>query len=226
MKIDKFENFFHPSWWKKLKPFLESKEFEEIWNKIKDIGIKGKVVYPYSKLLKEKYSNIENTIFKPFLMDFNEILVLIYSELPESFTKEGTLGNILDDNYYNAIEKSIYGGLNLNIIRDNNFDYLKDQHVMVLGNSLTSQINLPHFPIWEYFMKEVFRLLLENNKGLHIILLGENTHRYTKLINLDNHYVYKSNKYFNNYDMFSIISDRIKGSNNININWVLENPEF
>ena len=55
MKIDSFEQYFHPSWWIKLKPFLESKEFEHIWNKIKDLGTKNKVVYPYSKLLKNQY---------------------------------------------------------------------------------------------------------------------------------------------------------------------------
>ena len=225
MKIDSFEKYFHPSWWKKLKPFLESKDFEYIWNKIKELGIKGKVVYPYSKLLKEQYSDIENTIFKPFLMDFNDIEVFIFTELTKDFTKKETLGNILNDDYYNAIEKSIYGGLHLNMIRSTDFNYLHDSGVFVLGNSLTAEIDLPHYPIWELFMKEVFKIINESNKGLHVILLGSNTHRYDKLIS-STHYIYKSDINYNNFDMFSIINDRMKANQDKYINWTLENAPF
>ena len=225
MKIDSFEKYFHPSWWKKLKPFLESKDFEEIWNKIKDLGVKNKVVYPYSKLLKEQYNDIENIIFKPFLMDFNNIELFIFSELTPDFVKKETLGNILNDNYYNAIEKSIYGGLNLNMIRNTNFDYLHNSGVFVLGNSLTAEIDLYHYPIWELFMKEVFRIINDNNKGLHIVLLGNNTHKYDKLIS-KNHYIYKSDINYNNYDMFSIINDRMLANEDKYIIWTIEEPPF
>lgn len=226
MKVDSFEKYFHPSWWKKLKPFLESKDFEDTWNKIKELGVKGKVVYPYSKLLKEQYSDIENTIFKPFLMDFNDIEVFIFSELTKDFTKKETLGNILNDNYYNVIEKSIYGGLHLNMIRSTNFDYLHSSGVFVLGNSLTSEIDLPHYPIWELFMKEVFRIISDYNKGLHIVLLGNNTHKYDKLINNTAHYIYKSDINYNNFDMFSIINDRMNANQSKYINWTLEETPF
>ena len=226
MKIDSFEKFFHPSWWIKLYPFLESKDFENIWNKIKEFGIKGKVIYPYSKLLKEQYNDIENTIFKPFLMDFNNIEVFIFSELTPSFTQKHTLGNILDNNYYNAVEKSIYGGLHLNMIKTPNFDYLKDSGVFVLGNTLTSEIDLPHYPVWELFMKEVFRIINENNKGLHIILLGNNTHRFDKLISTKHHYIYKSNMNYDNFDMFSIINERMQVNQDKHINWALEKAPF
>lgn len=228
MKIDTFEKYFHPSWWVKLKPFLETKEFEAIWNKIKDLGTKDRTVYPYSKLLKEQHSNIENTIFSPFLMDFNDIEILFFTELPSIFTNIETLGCLLDNNYYNAIEKSIYNGLNLNMNRDFNFNHLRDQNVFILGNSLTSEIDLPHYPIWEPFMKKIINIINNNHKGLHVILLGSNVRKFEKLID-SSHYVYKSDLNYDNYDMFSIINERVLKNQNKTINWtqdVLEEAPF
>ena len=229
MNVDSFEKYFHPSWWIKLKPFLESKDFEVIWNKLKDLGSKGKVVYPYSKLLKETIPSIENTIFSPFLMDFNDIEVLLFTELTDEFTNNSNIGCLLDDNYYNAVEKSIYNGLNLNMNRDLDFSLLKNQNVFILGNSLTSEINLPHYPLWENFIKEVLAIINNNHKGLHIILLGSNTHKYEKVLNKENHYIYKSNMNYDNYDMFNIINERMLKNQNKIINWtqdVLEEAPF
>ena len=159
-------------------------------------------------------------------MDFNDIEVFIFSELTKDFTKRETLGNILNDNYYNAIEKSIYGGLHLNMIRSTNFDYLHSSGVFALGNSLTSEIDLPHYPIWELFIKEVFRIISDYNKGLHVILLGNNTHKYDKLINNTSHYIYKSDINYSNFDMFSIINDRMYANQGKYITWTLENAPF
>lgn len=229
MNIDSFEKYFHPSWWIKLKPFLESKDFEVIWNKLKDLGSKGKVVYPYSKLLKETIPSIENTIFNPFLMDFNDIEVLFLTELTNKFTYEYSIGCLLDNNYYNAVEKSIHNGLNINMDKSYNFSYLKDQGVFILGNSLTSEIDLPHYPLWESFLREVLSIIVNNNKGLHIVLLGSNTHKYEKVLNKDFNYIYKSNMNYDNYDMFSIINERMLKNQNKIINWtqdVLEEAPF
>jgi uracil DNA glycosylase len=226
LKIDSFEQYFHPSWWIKLKPFLETKEFEEIWNKIKALGTKGKIVYPYSKLLKENNPGITNTIFEPFKFDFNELQILIFSELSSKFTNDNSIGSILNiDDYYNAIERTFYNGLNLNMTRLPNLDFLKDSGVMILGNSLTSEVDLPHYPIWEPFIKEVFKIIKENCRGLHIILLGENTHRYSKDITAD-HYVYKSDINYSNTEMFALIKDRVKKNNNLNVDWDFEPAPF
>lgn len=226
MKINSFEKYFHPSWWIKLKPFLESKEFEVIWNKIKDFGVKGKIVYPYSKLLKEQYPTIENTIFKPFQFDYNELQVLIFSELSNNFTKE-PFGNALDlDLYTNTIEKSVFNGLNLNIIKPTDLSYLNSQGVMILGNSLTSEVNLPHYPIWEPMMTYVMNLINTSCRGLHVILLGDNTHKYSKILDQKSHYIYKSDINYSNYDMFNLISDRVKKNNDNIINWVEEEAPF
>lgn len=227
MKIDSFKQYFHPSWWVKMKPFLESEEFEEIWNKIKDLGSKGKIVYPYSKLLKEEYPNITNTIFKPFQFDFNELQVLIFSELSSSFTNFKTIGQILNiKDYYKVIEKSVYNGLNFSMIKRDNLDYLSSQGVMILGNSLTSEIDLPHYPIWEPMMKHVLTTINSYCRGVHIVLLGVNTHKYSKILDQKSHYVYKSSINYDNYDMFNIIADRIKKNNNIIINWAEEEVPF
>ena len=223
MKIDSFEKYFHPSWWIKLKPFLETEEFEYLWNKIKDLGVKGRVVYPYSKLLKERNTTISNTIFKPFEFDFNQLEILILTELPNSFIQP----SILDLNsYYNTIEKSVFNGLNLNMIKSDNLDYLKDQGVMILGNSLTSEEDLSHYPIWEPFIKYVMNIINTSCRGLHIILLGNNTHFYSKNLDEKSHYIYKSDINYNNYDMFNLIKDRMLKNNDKTINWALENPPF
>lgn len=226
MKIDSFEQYFHPSWWIKLKPFLESKDFEYIWNKIKDLGVKGKVVYPYSKLLKNQYPDITNTIFKPFEFNFNNLQILIFSELSDIFTKKESLGNILNvEEFYNGVEKTLYNGLNLNMLRSDNLDYLTNNGLMILGNSLTSEKNLPHYIIWEPFMKEIFKIIQENHKGLHIILLGSNTHKYSKDLTT-NHYIYKSNNNYDNNEMFYLIKERLKNNNNIDFQWTLETAPF
>lgn len=225
MNINSFEQHFHPSWWVKLKPFLESKDFENIWNKIKELGTKNRKVYPYSKLLKEEYPDIENTIFKPFKFDFNTLEVLIFSELSNNFTKK-PFGTILDlDNYYNTIEKSVYNGLNLNMIRTKDLSYLENQGIMILGNSLTSEVELSHYPIWEPLMKYVMDIINTSCRGLHVILLGNNTHKYSKILDDKSHYIYKSDINYSNFDMFNIISERMLKNQNKIINWCEETTE-
>jgi uracil DNA glycosylase len=227
MNIESFKQHFHPNWWRHLKPFLESKDFEHIWNKIKALGVKNRIVYPYSKLLKELHSNIENTIFKPFLFDFDNLEVLILSEIvPNTFTNPLNLGQILKTNdYYNAVEKSVYNGLNLNMIRNNDLSYLNEQNVMILGNSLTCEVEISHYLIWEEMIKFIIKVINETHKGLHIILLGNNK-RYEKLLNKENHYIYNCSLDYDNYDMFNIINERMLKNQDKIINWALDKPPF
>ena len=50
-------------------------------------------------------------------------------------------------------------------------------------------------------------------RGLHIILLGNNTHFYSKNLDEKSHYIYKSDINYNNYDMFNLIKDRMLKNN-------------
>lgn len=239
MKIDSFEQYFHPSWWIKLKPFLESKDFEEIWDKIKEFGVKGKIIYPYSKLLKNKYPNWDsnNTIFNAFKTDLNKLQVLIFTELPNDFTKvindkpitlgipmhNTILSGSLND-YYDCYENEFHNGLNLNVERNINLDFLNDQGIMILGNSLTAEnTDISHFPVWEPLMKEVFKILKESFKGLHIVLIGSNTHRIANTMEKD-HYIYKCRDFTK--IPFKEIKETIKSNTDEDINFAFEKAPF
>lgn len=188
MKIDTFEKLFHPTWWNKLLPFLESPEFENLWNNLKDRINRGKVIFPYSSTLKVKDSTIENCIFRAFKeTSFDTMKVLMLGLSPYHTIDNG---KVIADGlcfstkqpieppslkvFYNAIEDDVYNGLNLNMKRNPNLQFLAEQGVLLLNAALTCEPNMPtvHLELWKPFMDFIFKEIIDKEKGLHLVFWG------------------------------------------------------
>lgn len=263
MDISKFEQLFHPSWWIKFKPFFESKEFEVIWEELKSRGQRGKTIYPYSLNLKKKDPDIENCIFRAFKETSLDALNVIFLGLSPYYTMYN--GKVVADGLafstktkkeppslqilYNEIEKDIYGGLNLNMIRNPDLSFLANQGVLLLNAALTCEDNMSeiHLKLWEPFINYLFKEIINKGQsGLHIVFWGEAAQKYAKLIQkgdeetlpFDNfHYLYEENhpSFFArsgkemNTTVFSTINKRLKDYRGFEISWDesdLQKPPF
>ena len=87
MKSKDFEKLFHPSWFIKFKPFIESEEFDIIWNDLKERSKRGKIIYPFSSNLKKEDNTIENCIFRCFKETSLDDLKVILMGLSPYYTK-------------------------------------------------------------------------------------------------------------------------------------------
>lgn len=253
MNIDAFEKLFHPSWWIKLRPFLETKEFENIWLDLKDRTSRGKIIFPYSSTLKKKDDTIENCIFRAFKETPYDRLKVVMLGLSPYHTLENN--KVIADGlcfstqqpteppslkvFYDAIEKDVYNGLNLNMKRNPNLQFLAEQGVLLLNAALTCETGMPtvHLEMWKPFMDFFFKEIINNDRNnLHLVFWGEDSSKYSKLISRTDegkltfegfHYVYEENHpaYYARdnskleTNLFTIINERLKHSKGSNICW-------
>jgi uracil-DNA glycosylase len=85
------------------------------------------------------------------------------------------------DQFYRAMEKEFYDGLNLSIIENPDVSFLAHQGVLMLNAALTTEINKAgsHLEIWEPFMKYLFEEVI-NYLGVPIVFLGKDAAKYKK----------------------------------------------
>jgi Uracil DNA glycosylase len=85
---------------------------------------------------------------------------------------------------YEAIESDLYG-MNLNMEKTPNLEFLAEQGVLLLNCSLTCEPELPtiHVDLWKPFMEFFFKKLNTEFSSLHIVFFGEDAQQYAKLVN-------------------------------------------
>jgi uracil-DNA glycosylase len=90
--------------------------------------------------------------------------------------------------FYGAIEREFYNGLNLSIIQNPDVSFLANQGVLMLNAALTTEMNKAgsHIEIWEPFMKYLFEEII-NHLGVPIIFLGKDAARYKKYTGIFTH---------------------------------------
>lgn len=220
MNIDAFEKLFG-TWFEMFKPFLESPEFEKIWNGLKEKIQRGKVIYPYSSTLKAKHPKwiSENTIFRCFKETSVVDLKVIIVGLSPYFTSEDNVpvadGLAFSTKtkkeppsltaLYNAIQDDVYGGVDKDMSRNPNLEFLTKQGVMLLNCALTCEPSMPtiHCELWEPFMKFFFKEIINKYfNDVHIVFMGEEAQKYMKYVQQkdestlsfnNTQYVYKEN---------------------------------
>lgn len=175
MKADLIKSEFEQEWFDKLKPFIETEEFDKIFIMLKresELGIK---VYPQS-----------TDLFRPFReTPYNDLRVVIIGQDPYpqpgvadglafSCSKTGQCQPSLIE-IHREIENTVYGGINMT---DNVFNpdlkYLAKQGVLLLNSALTVREGNPgrHYVLWQPFMNHVIDTLSTYNSGLVFILMG------------------------------------------------------
>lgn len=179
MNFEKFEKYFHSSWHKKIKPFIESEKCDEIYKFLKAESGAGKNLAPLSF----------NTYRAFLLTPLDELKCVLVGLEPYNKYIEGlpiASGLLLDCSasarvqpelqyFYNGIEKELYNGLKLDYIREYDLSYLAKQGVLLLNSSLTVEEGKPgsHIDVWKPFMNYLFKEII-GPTSVPIIFLGEN----------------------------------------------------
>ena len=197
MNLDSFRKHISEVWFAKLEKFLESKDFEILWNKLKVRIEMGKTIYPYSKRLAEKYPKIQNTIFQPFNSTTHNLLSVIIVDTAPTMDISPVdnypiaRGYAHPESLYDAIDELIEGKTE----RSYDLGYLNSQGVMLLNCSLTRDESATHSKVWEPFMKYFFNEVLQDFTGLDIVFIGERAQDYVTCIKYPkSHYIHEVNE--------------------------------
>lgn len=218
------------SWYNRLKHYLETKEFEELGNKIA-VSRKSAAIYPSS-----------SEVFRCFSeTPFAEVKVVILGLSPY-FTKNTADGLAFSSKYsiglgkrmppslvniMGAVERDCYKGLLL----DKNPDLTRwaKQGVLLLNTALTTEEGSAdsHLTLWKNFTKEVLKALSEYNTGIIYCLWGAKAKEFKKYINPKYNYIlecsHPASAAYNNCvwecNHFSEINKILKQNNNEEIIW-------
>lgn len=192
MDFNKFKSQMHPSWHAKMKPFIESEECDKIYAYLKSESKRGKKVAPISM-------HVWRCFLETSLDDLKVVMVglcpyhTLKNDAPVAdgllmgCSVTGVVQPSLDQ-YYRAVEKEFYDGLNLNIIENPDVSFIAHQGVLMLNAALTTEINKAgsHLEIWEPFIKYLFEEII-NHLGIPIIFLGKESAKYKKYTGIFTH---------------------------------------
>jgi len=195
MNYEKFQPLLG-EWAEFFKPFIESKEMDDIYSFLRYKFKQGAVICPDSR-----------DVFRTFEETPKNISVVIYAMDPYPTIKDGIKvanGVPMDcrntgilqpslDKFYEGIEKELFRGLKLNGWKSPDLRYLPAQGVMLVNSDLTVEAykSGSHKGVWikfqKYFIEEI---LNKYYKGLIFVLMGKNSLEVQEFIDENVHYVY------------------------------------
>ena len=95
------------------------------------------------------------------------------------------------------IFKEIYDNYNLELpnLKTGNLEYLAQQGILLLNNTLTVRQSTPnsHLKIWKGFSDEIIKYILENHNNIVFLLWGNNAKKILKNKDIKNHYILEAN---------------------------------
>ncbi len=192
MEYNKFEKMFG-TWALSMKPFIESKEFDEIYRVLKEESKKGKIICPDSSNTFRAFSECPKEKLKcvmvlmdpyPWIKDG----VMAADGIPMSCSNTEVLQPSLEI-FYDGIEEDLYDGLNLNSDRNPDLRYLCNQGVLMLNTSLTTEKNVvgAHRDLWIPLHEYLFKNILNSHTGIPIILMGKQAKSFKYLVGPNHH---------------------------------------
>ena len=185
MELSTFKNRMDDDWLDNLKPFLESKEMDFIFEQIKqtkgEIWPKSDDCFNAFKYCKWKDVKVVIIGQDPY-HDPNTAHGLAFSS-NKPFYCPPSLSNILRE-----IEDDIYKGLKLD--GDYNLKRWAEQGVLLLNTALTVEEGKPgsHIGIWKPFTEYVFQVLKKKSNIVYM-LWGNYAKQYSRYINNNNNLV-------------------------------------
>lgn len=239
MNWEKFKDQFHESWHIKMRPFIESNECDAIYEFLKKEAKRGKKVAPLS-------SNVFRAFRETSLDDLKVVMigmcpyhtmkngVAVADGLLMGCSITGTLQPSLEQ-FYGALERELYNGLNLKYEKTPDVSYLAKQGVLMLNAALTTEINKAgsHIALWEPFTKYLFEHVLDT-AGVPFIFLGKDAAKYERYVPpftwsfVLSHPASASykNTDWDTEGVFGLVSRILKENNNFEIMWLYEEPPF
>lgn len=187
MLWDKFKDYFHESWHESIRPFIESEQCDEIYAYLKAESRRGKKIAPLSsdtyRCFKETPLDKMKVVLLgmcPYHTQFNGVPVADGLLMGCSVTEK--LQPSLEQ-FYNALEKDCYNGLNLKYKKNPDVKYLADQGVLMFNAALTTEINKAgsHLKIWEPFIKHVFEGPIAKSR-VPVVFLGKEASKFKRFM--------------------------------------------
>jgi uracil-DNA glycosylase len=186
-------NQIEAQWITKLSSFIDSEQFDNIIEGIKQAKAKGKRIAPDSK-----------DSFNAFLLcPYNELKVVIIGQDPyhnwinnkpvaEGLAFSSGAGLYCPPSLKNIIkevERDIYQGFDIHVSSEYSLRRWAVQGILLLNTALTVEESIPgsHIKLWKPFTEYIFKVLNENNSGLIFMLWGNEAQKYEELINTNLH---------------------------------------
>lgn len=179
MNADLVKDHFEEGWFKVLKPFIESEDFDNILKFLKSQSEQGKNVFPKSE-----------NLFRAFkVTKFEDVKVIMIGQDPYyqpgiadglafSCGITGKLQPSLEA-IHSEIERTVYNGMNFtDNVCNADLTYLAQQGVLLLNAALTVEQGSPnneqHHNIWAPFMKYLMdKVFCEYKQDIVFIFLGK-----------------------------------------------------
>jgi uracil-DNA glycosylase len=197
MDFEKFKDKFHPSWWNKIKPFIESPECDKIYAYLKQESQRGKSIAPDSR-----------HTFRAFLeTPLNKVKVVLLGYCPyHTFVNNHPVADGLAfscsvtnkmqpslEKFYEGLECDLKDCLNLNYVKNPDLTYLAKEGVLLLNSSLTVEKGKAgsHQAIWHPFTKYIIEECLAYT-GIPIVLIGKDAQVFERYMTpLTHGYIFK-----------------------------------
>lgn len=233
MNWEKFKDLFHESWHVKMRPFIESKECDDIYEFLKKESKRGKKIAPLSPNVFRCFRETSLDDLKVVMMGmcpYHTFLndTPVADGLLMGCTVTGRLQPSLEK-FYEGVENDVYDGLNLKYTKDPDVSYLARQGVLMVNAALTTEMNKAgsHIKLWEPFTKYLLEEVLSPT-GVPYIFLGKDASVYQKYIPpftwsfVLSHPASASYKQseWDTEGVFTKVNKILKDNNNISIDWL------
>ena len=245
MNWDKFSEFFHESWHPKIRTFIESEDCDKIYEFLKKESKRGRKIAPLSFDVFRAFKETSLDNLKVVLMGmcpYHTIRkdmkfpsgVIVADGLLMGCSHTGTIQPSLDQ-FYNAVEKDVYNGLNLKYVKTPDVSYLAHQGVLMLNAALTTEINKAgsHITLWQPFTEYLFTEVLSITQ-VPIVFLGKDASKYKRFVapftwtftlSHPASAAY-SNTEWSTEGTFTKVNKILKDNNNYEIQWLYEEAPF
>ena len=237
MLWDKFKDYFHESWHESIRPFIESEQCDEIYAYLKAESRRGKKIAPLSS---DTYR-----CFKETPLDQMKVVLLgmcpYHTQLNGLPVADGLLMGCSVTNklqpsleqFYGAVERDAYKGLNLKFNKNPSVSYLTKQGVLMLNAALTTEINKAgsHLKIWELFIKHVFEGPIAQSR-VPVVFLGKEASKFKRYMgpltwSFELSHPASASYKQTDWDtegVFTKVNTILKDNNNLSIDWMLDTP--
>ncbi len=234
-------------WADKFKEFIESKEMDDIYAKLKADGGNEINIFPLPQDTFRVFREINPDNLKAIFFMQDPYFI-------KKLDKEGNVvpvatGVALDcsrhrdpqpslEKFYEGIENELFNGLNLQYEAIPSLQYLSNQGIMMLNSDLTVVEDKPasHKGLWkkfmEYFLEEI---IAAYHPGVPIVLAGKNSQELEKYANPLRNYIFKcehpayasrNNKVWDTNGVFGKVNKILKDDNNCRVMWLFEDVPF
>jgi len=230
---DNFKDKFHPSWWNKMKPFIESEKCDRIYAFLKEEGRRGKKIAPISDLtyrcfLETPLDKVKVIIVGMCPYHSAKNHVLIADGLAMSCSITGQLQPSLEK-FYEGVEHDVYNGLCLDGYKNPDLAFLAKQGVLLFNSALTTEFNKAgsHQEIWSEFTHYVLSEAL-GYTGIPVIFLGKEAAKFQRSVTpfthsfILDHPAYAARMYseWDTKGVFKKVNQIIWENNGFKIDWI------